>query len=1086
MLFMFLNLETSQNTLLSFFNALPQIALLLTKDMQVKHINEKGKEWLNNFGFTIQEMEQSLSYAALLQDAGCSRKEIETIKKKISSLYESSEKEFEEEILLKRSESKLWYRINVRKYEEHVILLKENITNEKKMEEKFKEKSELLEGVLDSIKDVIAIQKPDHTIMSYNKAGREMLDIPPEDVEGKKCYQLLGNENICDNCATEKALKTKQLEEIEKYIPELDIHLNIRSNPIVNEDGEVTLIIEQLRDITERKNRERERERLLEEYETIFNNVHSSIFLLNVEEEKTIKFQRLNRLEEKLTGLTTEEVQGKTPIEALGERTGRKVEKNYRKCLEKKKKIEYEEKLSLPEGERLWKTTLAPVIIDGEVKKIVGTARDITREKKEKLKSDALFENSTSAIAMLNKKGEIVDINREFKETFGYNLAEIEGENLDDVMEWGKEGYSNREKTEEILEGKSLKGEGTRYDKGGNPKKFVFHGIPIKVESEVEGAYVMYDDITKLKKEKEKQQMLLDNIDVQVWFLQDERTYQGVNETFAKFVGIDKEKILNSDICDVRKTSKNKQKCLISNRKVFESKKQIKKEETLLNSAGEERTLLITKKPILDEFGEVEYVICTAKDISEQKKAQAELKIKEEQYRKIFETAPVGIILEDSKGNILEVNNNLCEITGYRKEELIGKNILEVLTPSRYKKEAQKNIDKILAGETLEFTGTGIKKNGEEYYVRFHETKVSLPSNEEGILSIQMDITNLKEKEKELRYLSYHDGLTGLYNRSYLEEEMRRLNTKRQLPLSLIMCDINGLKLINDSLGHEKGDELLIKTANILKEVVREEDILARYGGDEFAILLPQTDSKAAEKIVKRIKKECQKTQADELVVSLGLGTATKTSVETNIFSTLKEADDNMYQNKLMVSRSRKHEVVSGLINALGAKSDETKEHAMRMTALAHLLADKIDISIEQTNKLSLLATLHDIGKISIPERILVKPDKPTKEEWEILKKHPENGYKIASSSGEFSIIAKDIISHHERWDGSGYPRGLKGSEIPVLARIISIVDAYDVMTNERPYSPAISKKEALQEIKECAGSQFDPELAQIFIDIMS
>ena len=339
--------------------------------------------------------------------------------------------------------------------------------------------------------------------------------------------------------------------------------------------------------------------------------------------------------------------------------------------------------------------------------------------------------------------------------------------------------------------------------------------------------------------------------------------------------------------------------------------------------------------------------------------------------------------------------------------------------------------------------------------------------------------------QEELKYKTFHDELTGLYNRRFIEEEMERLDVERQLPISILMVDINGLKLINDSLGHRKGDELLVKTADILKEVFRDEDIIARYGGDEFVILLPQTEKEVAQKIVNRIKRKCQITKDDNLVVSLGAGLATKASVKEDIFDVLQEADDKMYQNKLITSESKKNEIVSSLINALGAKSDETKEHTMRMTALANRLGDSIGVSEEQKNQLSLLATLHDIGKISISEEILTKPGKPTEKEWQILKKHPENGYKIASSSSEFAVVAKDILCHHERWDGGGYPRGLEGEKIPFLARIISIIDAYDVMTNERPYSPAISKEEALQEIKDCAGSQFDPELAKRFVEIM-
>jgi len=340
--------------------------------------------------------------------------------------------------------------------------------------------------------------------------------------------------------------------------------------------------------------------------------------------------------------------------------------------------------------------------------------------------------------------------------------------------------------------------------------------------------------------------------------------------------------------------------------------------------------------------------------------------------------------------------------------------------------------------------------------------------------------------QKELKYKSFHDNLTDLYNRRFFEEEMKRLDTKRQLPISIIMADVNGLKLINDTYGHRIGDNLLIETAKILKKHIRKEDLLARWAGDEFVLLLPQTSKNKAQKIMKRIKSKNKKLKKENIPISIGMGIAVKNKINQNIDKILEKADDNMYQNKLSESRSASNKIVQTLLNTLGTKSSETKEHAIRMTNLAHKLGEKLKFSNFELNKLSLLATLHDIGKTTISEDILTKPGNLTDEEWEIMRKHPERGYKIASASEEFILVTKEILSHHEKWNGNGYPRGLKGEDIPYLARIISIIDAYDVMTNDRPYSKAISNEKALAEIESCAGSQFDPSLAQEFIKLKS
>lgn len=472
-------------------------------------------------------------------------------------------------------------------------------------------------------------------------------------------------------------------------------------------------------------------------------------------------------------------------------------------------------------------------------------------------------------------------------------------------------------------------------------------------------------------------------------------------------------------------------------------------------------------------------------DITEEKSIEKALKSSEQRYRKIFDSAPIGLMIEDDKGNIIEVNQELCKMSGYKKEELENENVINRLALSEHKALALENIKRVIAGEDLEFDIESSRKNGEIFYTHLKETRFILPDGSKGIISMHLDISNRQKQADEIEYLLYKDVLTGLYNRRFFEAELKRLDSKRQLPVSIIMADVNGLKMINDSFGHEKGDQLLIKAAEILKDSLREEDILARQGGDEFAILLPQTNQKTAQKVVQRIKDMCENTTVDGISISICFGIGTKTRMGKSLIDTLKIADDAMYQTKLLESKSTKSKIIQSLLNALSVKSYETKEHGLRMATLATDLGKALNLSSTELNRLSLLATLHDIGKTTIPEEILTKPSQLNDEEWKIIKKHPEQGYSIASASPEFALVAEEILYHHERWDGTGYPQQLSGEEIPYLSRIISIIDAYDVMTMGRPYNRLLSKGEALDEIKRCADSQFDPVLAEKFIKLM-
>lgn len=376
------------------------------------------------------------------------------------------------------------------------------------------------------------------------------------------------------------------------------------------------------------------------------------------------------------------------------------------------------------------------------------------------------------------------------------------------------------------------------------------------------------------------------------------------------------------------------------------------------------------------------------------------------------------------------------------------------------------------------------KSNGEDSVVIYYVDVTHIKNNIQQ--EIQADdaensIIDLKDKEK----LIYKDKLTNLYNKNFFEEELLRLDTTRQLPISLIMGDINGLKLINDAFGHNMGDRTLKKVAEIMSDSFRDEDIISRVGGDEFIVLLPKTSEETAQNIVARIKQKCENNPLDYIKISVSFGVATKTIEEEDIQKILKNAEDRMYFKKLKESKAAKLSMIKFLKSKLEKITYETRSHYDRLKALTMMMANALNLSEAEKEELRLLCEFHDIGKIGVSKNILQKEDTLDDEEWESVKRHSEIGYYIAKEFRDTYQIDELILIHHERWDGKGYPGLFKEDEIPLVARIFAIADAYDVMVNDRPYKSLMTRKQALNEIREQSGKQFDPFLAEMFIRLL-
>ena len=385
-----------------------------------------------------------------------------------------------------------------------------------------------------------------------------------------------------------------------------------------------------------------------------------------------------------------------------------------------------------------------------------------------------------------------------------------------------------------------------------------------------------------------------------------------------------------------------------------------------------------------------------------------------------------------------------------------------------------------------------------QIYLSWNHTWVEnrIYPSEDGLFLLFTDITErraealkARQNELEVEYLLQYDYLTSVFNRIHFEKAMDLLDMQNCLPISVIVGDINGLKLINDAFGHKKGDALIRETAFRIKNCCREEDIPGRIGGDEFGVLLPCTDNAAAERILNQIKtsfEEYNHTVANDAIrISISFGYATKDLSDVSMSSVVVLAEEYMYKRKLLEKKSLHSSILYSIKSTMFAKSRETQEHAERLAELTKRIGQKLNLPIIELNELELLAMLHDIGKVGINDQILNKPDKLTEDEWEQMKMHSEIGCRIAMASPELLPISDYILSHHERWDGHGYPQKLAGCKIPLASRILAVADAFDAMTQDRIYRKAMSIESALEEISRNRGTQFDPDITDTFLSLM-
>ena len=461
------------------------------------------------------------------------------------------------------------------------------------------------------------------------------------------------------------------------------------------------------------------------------------------------------------------------------------------------------------------------------------------------------------------------------------------------------------------------------------------------------------------------------------------------------------------------------------------------------------------------------------------------------QLQLILDSAAEAIYGINVHGNCTFCNISCIKMLGYNSQsELLGKNMHWQIHHTRrdgypFPAEECKIFKAFKLGQ-----GTHVddevfwRADGSNFDVEYYSYPQVKNGEIIGSVVTFMDISDRKQKEAEIQYLSCYDTLTGLHNRRCFEENRVLIDTPDNLPLSVIFADINGLKMTNDIFGHSAGDELIKKSSEILKQVCRQNDVVARVGGDEFIILLPNTTGVNAEKILSRIQSEFIAARVQAIKCSLSLGLDTKQSPDQSLDEILANAENAMYKDKTMNRTSINNNIINTIIETLHIRNHREKQHSITVSELCFDLGTALHLPETETNKLKRAGYLHDIGKIVLDEGILTK-DTLADEEYENMQQHSVVGYRILSLFDDTVDFAEYVYGHHERWDGNGYPRGVKGAQIPLLSRIISVVETYDRVLNRGELPLKDRKLAALDVVKNGAGTQFDPQIAELFVNLM-
>lgn len=713
----------------------------------------------------------------------------------------------------------------------------------------------------------------------------------------------------------------------------------------------------------------------------------------------------------------------------------------------------------------------------------------------EKLISIKYIDSLGLIIVMLDTQGNIQSINQKGAEILGVDKENIIGENwFDHFVEEDKKSalsaYFAFIKT--LSPGETNKNENYIVTKN-NEKKLILWSNVLLLDDEgnISGILASGEDITEmhnitevLKQSENRFRSLFEQAPFGYQSLDENGCFIEVNQKWLDLFGYKKEEVIGKWFGDfLTPTAKSNFKKRFE---IFKARGQIHSEFPLKAKDGHFIQVGFDGEIGYSKEKEFKQTHCLVQDITEINIAQQKLVSSEKKYRELVDNMPLGMLIQEPIYNnenmlidfkILQYNQEFCNQFGLTKVDLTSKTTFEIFPD--FKESLHLRYEKVVNSEKAVVFETYLKDYNKHFKIIAYRMK-----DDENLVVISEDITEKKCRDLELENLSKYDFLTNLSNRRTFVKSFKDFNTSENYPLAVIMMDVNGLKIINDAFGHNTGDIVLKHIADTLREIFPKDDVIARIGGDEFCILMKKTGTEKIEKLKKKLKRELTKIVVSNMELSLAVGyDFVDEKNNRTLDEVLKEAENHMYRYKISEGISVRNKAIKAIFNTLNEKYDVERVHSERVSKLSKAIGIKMGFNQENLRELELSGLFHDIGKISIPDAILNKPSKLTKEEYEIIKKHPEFSYQILRAADEYSDLAITALYHHERWDGKGYPKGLKGEEIPLFSRIINVADAFEAMTSQRPYKKVISKDDAVKELIRCSGTQFDSKIVDIFVN---